>query len=333
MPTLNNLGFSDQLPTLDNLGRYIPTEGPLALTGRARGSPGGLPYQASEVSPFALTRERIQRELEDNPATARQFDINTTAEVGTNPEARRKYQAATMDRAVSTLKSLRDTISNPAYYPARTQNYRTASGLGVDPALWEGANPANYATGNASYDPKTGRWVGFAGGPQTSMTGSGAIRGTELYGIEGPQGLEYARIMGYTGPAKTPIGPAGPRGDAVSNEPLPPAPASTTWQTTSEPLPAVDASGWQATVGTDVPEDITGGVKYAPAQPAAQAAAAASEQPAQEQSSFLRDFFGALGTIKPMKRPAPVEIPTVQLGAGGVRFAPIGDTQQAVRSF
>ena len=301
-----------------------------ALAGRPRGSPGGLPYQASEVSPFALTRERIQRELEDNPATARAFDINTTAEVGTNPEARRKYQAATMDRAVSTLKSLRETISNPGYYPPVTINARRAAGLDVDPALWEGANPANYATGNASYDPKTGRWVGFAGGPQTAMTGTGAIRGTELYGIEGPQGLEYARIMGYTGPSKTPIGPAGPRGDAVSNEPLPAAPATTSWQTTSEPLPAVNAAGWQATVGTELPEESSAGVAYTPPQPAAQAPQPPPATPQQPQSSFLRDFFGAL---RPIKRQAPVEIPTVQLGAGGVRFAPIGGTQQAVRSF
>ena len=159
-----------------------------------------------------------------------------------------------MDRAVSTLKSLRETISNPGYYPPVTINARRAAGLDVDPALFEGANPANYATGNASFDPRTGRWVGFAGGPQTAMTGSGAIGGTELYGIEGPQGLEYARIMGYTGPAKTPIGPAGPRGDAVSNEPLPvSARHHAPGRATSEPLPAVDASGWQATVGTDSP--------------------------------------------------------------------------------
>ena len=53
----------------------------------------------------------------------------------------------------------------------------------MDDSLWAGANPINYGTGNASRDPRTGRDVGFAGGPQTASIGR------ERYGIEGQRGL------------------------------------------------------------------------------------------------------------------------------------------------
>jgi hypothetical protein len=294
MPVLSNLGEGDQFRTIGDVGRYIPTQGPLA--GPARGSPGGLPYQARDVSPFVLTRERVMRELEDNPATARAFDVNTTAEVGADPTRRRLYQAATIDRAVQSGRPLGATIGDPSYYPGVTLRASRPAGLGPDPALWEGANPANFATGNASYDPKTGRWVGFAGGPQTATGGSG--RSTELFGIEGPQGLEYARIMGYLGPDRTPIGPGGPAGGDASGGSLPPA----GWQTTVAAVP-----GYVPPAA--VPQGVTTAVDLAPT--------AAAEGP-----GFWQRFLGAFGDM-PMKAPArPVAIPTPQLNA--FRFTPVG---------
>ena len=294
MPTLADLGGSSpQFVTLGDIGRYIPTTGMLA--GPARGSPGGLPQQAREVSPFVLTRERIQRELEDNPALARTFDVNTTAEVGSAADARRKYQATVIDRAVQQGRTLGQTVNDPNYYPDQTLAARRGAGYDVDPALWEGANPASFATGNASYDPKTGRNVGFAGGPQTAISGSG--RGAEWYGIEGPAGLEYARIMGYGGPSRTTIGPSGPRGDVVTEAPLPPA-------------------GWQAGVGIEQPTS-SGGVGYT----------AQNSPPTQPATAAPRGWGDILADVAANFhfKPKQVKLDIPQMQFSQTRFTPIGN--------
>ena len=202
-------GFGDDFG--DPLTPYLGAFGNRQLAGRGRGSPSGLPVQARDASPFALTRERVADELDSDPDLRRKLDQNTTAEVGNDPIKRRWYQALTIDRAVATRKPLGEVVNNPDYYPPETTRQTATTGLGTDPSLWEGANPANYATGNASYDPKKGRYVGFAGGPQTSSYGK-TDRGSEYGGIEGGT-LPYARAMGYTGPDRTAIGPTGPRGD------------------------------------------------------------------------------------------------------------------------
>ena len=208
---LDRLPARPSIPTPDPLAPYLGTEGPRAVTGPPRGSPaGGLPQQARDVSPLALTRERLQRELQDNPRLARTFDANTTAEIGRDPAKRAWYQALTLDRAVQTGQPLNRIVNAPDYYPSQTTRQTATTGQGVDAALFAGANPANYATGNASFDPRTGRHVGFAGGPQTSSIGGG--RNPERGGIEGQAGLPYARAVGYTGPSRTAIGPAGPGG-------------------------------------------------------------------------------------------------------------------------
>jgi hypothetical protein len=67
------------------------------------------------------------------------------------------------------------------------------------------SNLTNFGTGNASFNPKTGRWVGFQKGPQTAF-----YRGEE-HGIERPH-LPWSRAMGYAGPDTTPLGPRGPQG-------------------------------------------------------------------------------------------------------------------------
>jgi hypothetical protein len=142
--------------------------------------------------------------------------MNTTAEVGTDPAKRRGYQALTIDRAVATGKPLDDVVNNPYYYPGKTTRQTATTGQAPDMSIWEGANPANFATGNASYDPVKQRYVGFAGGPQTTSFGT-TDRGSEYGGIEGGT-LPYARAMGYQGPERTAIGPTGPRGAADDSE-------------------------------------------------------------------------------------------------------------------
>lgn len=196
----------------DPLDPYLGAYGPRSLTGRGRGSPaGGLPVQARDANPLSLTRERLQDELANDPRLRNTFDANTTAEVGTDPGKRRWYQALTIDRAAATGKPLSEVVNNPNYYPETTTRATATTGIGTDPSLWTGDNPANFATGNASYDPKKQRYVGFAGGPQTSSYGS-SDRGSEYGGIEGGT-MPYARAVGYTGPERTAIGPGGPRGN------------------------------------------------------------------------------------------------------------------------
>src|SRR5262245_19033020 len=194
--------------TMTDLGVLSPggNELPRSIAGPNRGSPGGLPIQADDMTTLSRVRERFRPVLESNPDVARRFDINTTAEVGTNPARRDFYQALTLDRAAARGESLPYTLSRgpgtpDQYYPGTTANARAASGQGVSPALWRGYNPAGYATGNAS-----GR-VGFAGGPQTGSAGG------ERGGIEGPD-LAAARRFGYTGPSRTAIGfgPGAPTG-------------------------------------------------------------------------------------------------------------------------
>jgi hypothetical protein len=230
--TLNNLGAAagtfppgPVFSTLDRLGAtqaeptapYIGAFGPRSVTGPARGSRGGLPQQARDLPSLALTRERFQRALEDDPRLAATFARNRSAEIGPQATAPEQgfYDALAMDRGAARGEPLAYTLTNPAYFPATTQNYRgPVNQAPVNPALFAGANPANFATGNASLDPATGRWVGFAGGPQTATIRSG--RGMELAGIERPD-LPYARAVGYTGPPSTPIGPSGPLGMDVAS--------------------------------------------------------------------------------------------------------------------
>jgi hypothetical protein len=214
---LDKLPTRPNIPSPDPLAPYLGTEGSRRLTGPPRGSPAGNPQQADEVSPLQLTRERVQRELEDNPRLARIFDANTTAEVGRGARARQGYQAATIDRAVQQGVPLDNIVNNPNYYPFSTRVARATTGQGVDESLWGGANPVNFGTGNASRS-RAGRDVGFAGGPQTASIGA------ERYGIEGQAGLPYARAAGYTGPSTTPIGfgpgaPVGSQGTPLEGGP------------------------------------------------------------------------------------------------------------------
>src|SRR5215472_1948749 len=206
----------DEPLTMTDIGVLSPggRELPPSIAGPPRGSPAGPVQQAADVPNLARVRERFRPALERNPALARQFDINTTAEAGERMPARDFYQALTLDRAAARGEALPYTLSRgpgtpDRYYPWRTIAATRTSGFGVNPALWAGANPARFATGNASYDPNTGRYVGFAGGPQTGSVQTGG--GTEYGGVEGPD-VAAARRYGYTGPSRTAIGPSGPQG-------------------------------------------------------------------------------------------------------------------------
>ncbi len=199
---LGNIGERTAEPTAPYIGAF----GPRSVTGPGRGSPGGPPVQAREASNLALVRERHQRALEDYPGLAATLARNRSAEIGPNasPEKRAWYDALVFDRAAARGEPLDYTLTNPAYFPPTTTGYRGKVGnYASDPALFEGANPANFGTGNASIDPRTGRPVGFGGGPQTGSIGEGW--NPERSGIEKID-MPFARAMGYTGPDVTPIG-------------------------------------------------------------------------------------------------------------------------------
>jgi hypothetical protein len=211
--TLDRLGAQRGEPTAP----YIGALGPRSVTGPGRGSPGGVPVQARDAPSLMLTRERLQRALEDNPGLAATLARNRSAEIGptASPDRRAWYDALVLDRAAARGEPLDYTLTNRAYFPSTTTGYRGPVGnYETDPALFAGANPANFATGNASFDPRTGRQVGFAGGPQTSSIGSGS--NPERGGIE-KQDLPYARAVGYTGPDVTAIGTSGPLGMDASD--------------------------------------------------------------------------------------------------------------------
>jgi hypothetical protein len=302
---INTLARLGERRGVNDIGAYIGATGPRAVTGPARGSPPGLPVQASEASPFALTRERIQRELEDNPQLRQAFDRNTTAEVGRDPEKRRWYQALTIDRAVQSGQPLAEVVNNPNYYPPQTTRATATTGMGVDESIWQGANPANFATGNASYDPKTGRWVGFAGGPQTSTFGSG--RGMELGGIEGQGGLPYARAMGYMGPNRTLIGPTGPQG----------------------PADTMAMGGWETTVGAGAPGG--GGVGYVNPERVAQGATTDPEELKKKDEGGGFDWGKFLAGFD--FRPAPMVpvAPPFSFSGRAVPLGAIGGGQRGIR--
>lgn len=310
--TLDNMGAaagtfppSPVFNTLDRLGAargeptapYIGALGPRSVTGPGRGSPGGLPIQAREAPSLMLTRERLQRILEDDPRMAATLARNRSAEIGpqASPEKRAWYDALVLDRAAARGEPLDYTLNNASYFPPTTTGYRGAVGnYATDPALFAGANPANFATGNASRDPRTGRQVGFAGGPQTSSIGTGS--NPERGGIERPD-LPYARAVGYTGPDTTAIGvvPGAPLGMNATD---------------------LTSGGWNTTVGAPA-----GGVGYVAPERVAQGAATnpADLQRPPEGPSFLQQFLGALGRTP--WTPAP-QVPAIPAAPQAAAFRP-----------
>jgi hypothetical protein len=316
--TLGNLGAAagtfpapPVFRTLGDIGNrgeptapYIGALGPRSVTGPGRGSPaGGLPVQAREAPSLMLTRERLQRALDDHPGLAATLARNRSAEIGptASPEKRAWYDALVLDRAAARGEPLDYTLTNSAYFPPTTTGYRGPVGnYATDPALFAGANPANFATGNASRDPATGRQVGFGGGPQTSSIGSGS--NPERGGVE-RQDLPYARAVGYTGPDTTPIGvvPGAPLGMDATD---------------------LTSGGWNTTVSADA--GAPGGAGYVNPGRVAQGA---STDPAElvrkdEESKFNLARLLAGFDFKPATpaKAAPLGFGT----ASPFKFAPVG---------
>jgi hypothetical protein len=290
--TLDRLGADRGEPTAP----YIGALGPRSVIGPGRGSPGGLPVQARDASSLMLTRERLQRALEDNPGLAATLARNRSAEIGptASPERRAWYDALVLDRAAARGEPLDYTLTNRAYFPSTTTGYRGPVGnYETDPALFAGANPANFATGNASFDPRTGRQVGFAGGPQTSSIGGGS--NPERGGIE-RQDLPYARAVGYTGPDTTAIGLAGPLGMDATD---------------------LTSGGWNTTVSP-----ATGGVGYVRPDLVAQGATTNPEELKKKEEGFSLGRLLAGFDFTPAK---PAKAAPLGFGEGRpLQFAPLG---------
>jgi len=284
---------------------YIGALGPRSVTGPGRGSPGGPPIQARDAPSLMLTRERLQRALDDNPGLQATLARNRSAEIGPQASAEKRawYDALVLDRAAARGEPLDYTLTNRAYFPPTTTGYRGAVGnYATDPALFAGANPANFATGNASRDPATGRQVGFGGGPQTTSIGEGS--NPERGGIE-RQDLPYARAVGYTGPDTTPIGvvPGAPLGMNASD---------------------LTSGGWNTTVAAPAPGAPADAVGYTRPELAARGATTDPAELVRKDdglASALGRFFANLD----FKPATPAKAAPLGFGtAPQFRFAPLG---------
>lgn len=189
-------------------GAFPPVQAAMQ-PGPAAAAPG-QPGAQRQPFPLAAARDPVRQELERTPGLLTRLDKITTAEVGNDPAMRQMFQETVINRAAADQMPLAAVLSDRSYFPSATflrAQREGGTGQGVSPQMWAGTAPSNltgYGTGNASIDPRTGRPVGFAGGPQTAM------RGGEQYGIEG-RNLPWAQSMGYGGPARTPLGRAGPQ--------------------------------------------------------------------------------------------------------------------------
>jgi hypothetical protein len=181
--------------------------------------------QANQPNPSALgaQRQRIFAELQNDPQTARQFDAMVTAEAGQDPMKRQIVGETMINSALSSNQPLKAILSRQNFYPPETfaRAAQGGSGQPMTEATWDPVNPANvagYGTGNASMDPRTGRQVGYAGGPQTAF--AGGYRTGEGAGIEGGT-MPWARSVGYQGPGgATARGPGGPQPQMEPSSPV-----------------------------------------------------------------------------------------------------------------
>jgi hypothetical protein len=118
-----------------------------------------------DSSNLAEQRKRIGEELKNDPDTKRLLAASTNAEVGgQGPEAEHAYIESVTNRALSRNQSLKDTLRDPHYYPARTKNMLDDK---VGPAdqkridnttgkVLAGSNVTNYGTGNESGNVRSG---------------------------------------------------------------------------------------------------------------------------------------------------------------------------------
>lgn len=170
----------------DKLGFRKKQENPLGST-TIRSNRGPDAYTTGGGFGGEIDRTSFSEELRDPAVKQRLFAI-TEAEVGgQGPEAQQAFMETIFNRASSRRQTLAETMRG-SYFPQETHD-RTAARMG-DPRLEKkyasifdrvssGSNISGFATGNASKDPRTGREVGFDGGPQTSKFGG------ERFGIEG----------------------------------------------------------------------------------------------------------------------------------------------------
>jgi hypothetical protein len=188
------------------------------------GNVANASMQANQPNPSLLGagRQQQQDELQD-PQTARLFYTRLTAEAGDDPVKRQQTGETFLNRARALNVPLKAVLTDPNYYPGSSTRAMAGANMGqqLTPATFDPVSPANvagYGTGNASMDPRTGRQVGYAGGPQTAF--AGGYRTGEGAGIEGGT-MPWARSVGYQGPGgATARGPGGPQPQQEPSSPV-----------------------------------------------------------------------------------------------------------------
>lgn len=170
------------------------------LGGSPSDSPPGTPPASNEEAvgpssgaggttpPSWHGRELYADELKDPGRRMRLFNrLHSEAGEGTR-EKKLQTLETFMNRGVSRGQSMDEVLDDLNYFPSRIKNqHLTPEQLndyeGVLGEAQAGSNLAKYGTGNAGYDPKLKRWVGFNKGVMT--VGSNDTRNDRI-GIEGP---------------------------------------------------------------------------------------------------------------------------------------------------
>jgi hypothetical protein len=139
---------------------------PVQAPGTQSPAPGAQPQEQAPTSggagALAQARSRYAEELRKDPDLARLLSASTNAEVGgQSKEAQQSYIESVMNRAAARGKTLRETLSDPSYYPKTTTSKLgaradTRAHAGIVADVLGGSDVSNLATGNESGTVRSG---------------------------------------------------------------------------------------------------------------------------------------------------------------------------------
>lgn len=155
--------------------------------------------QAPEAPATGIDRSHHKQWL-SNPVVRDRIIALTKQEVGgQGPGAQLKFMESLFNRSDSRFQGdVMRVLNQSDYYPnlgspaSLSNKDRESMGPLLERVVNENTNESNYATGNSSFDPKTGRVVGFNKGVETSYDNG------EHYGVEGPD-MAWAQGKGFSG--------------------------------------------------------------------------------------------------------------------------------------
>ena len=146
---------------------------------------------------LASIRTPIRNELDTSPNAIRYLVARTEQETANNgPDGKLMFIEESMNRRLNPARGYRgiiDAVSDPNYYPGPV-DLRRATPQKIEEyrpliqAALNGSNTSDLSTGNASWDERTQRFVGFGRGgvvmKETQALNVRGVRGTERHGRE-----------------------------------------------------------------------------------------------------------------------------------------------------